>query len=118
VSVRQRLSDFLPFFGREDALESPRLFREIPWPFEHSNQAAEVNVLRENLLLVRSRGFAAFRLNLLEGFEGVEVIFDLGFFAALAERGGGFIGDAEIALVAEFGGGRVRLFGFFWGGSL
>jgi hypothetical protein len=53
----------------------------------------------------------------LESFEGVEVALDFAFLSAGADRGSLFIGDAVVALVAEFGGGGARLFGFFWGGS-
>jgi hypothetical protein len=117
MSVRQRLFDFLPLGRGEDGLESLRLFREVPRPLKHSDQAAEVNVLRKDLLFVGSGGLAAFCLNLLQGFKSIEVVFEFAFFAALAECVGGFIGDAEIALVAEFGGGCVRLFRLFRGGS-
>ena len=88
----------------------------LPIVLQHADQAAEVDILGELLLFFRGGQLAAFRLDFLQRLEGVEVAFDLGDLAARADGLSMVVGDAEVALVAQFGGGFAGLFWGFRGG--
>ena len=88
----------------------------LPIVLQHADQSAEVDILGELLLFFRGGQLAAFRLDFLQRFEGVEVAFDFGDLAARADGLSMVAGDAEVALVAKFGGGFAGLFWGFRGG--
>jgi hypothetical protein len=109
VGIERRFLDRIDLFLGEDLGKAVALLVVAIALIPQFALSAEVDVLRNPILLVGSRG-ALFALDGLEQLKDVEVVLYAGLWPALGDMGGDIVVEAEIPAVTE-GIGRENRFG-------